>query len=90
MSNDLSTVENVVEEVLIDLMAERFMSERRMSASVQASLTRGVQASPSTSRRAGPSRTTIETRTKHRDDITNAKPIPRILSGLHTTFEKQY
>jgi len=55
------------------------MSKRRMSTVVQASSTGGVQASPSISRGVGPSRTTIETRTKHRDDIANAKLIPHIL-----------
>jgi hypothetical protein len=69
MSDELNTAEKVVEEVLIDLMTERVMSERRMSAGVQASSTGGVQASPSTSRGAGTSRTMTETRTKHRDDI---------------------
>jgi hypothetical protein len=43
MSDELSVVEKVVEEVLIDLMAERVMSERRMSAGVQASSTGGFQ-----------------------------------------------
>jgi hypothetical protein len=88
MSDELNAVEKVVEEVLIDLMAERVMSERRMSAGVQASSMGGVQASPSTSHGAGPSRTTTKTRTKHRDDIANAKLIPRIFP-LHPTFEWQ-
>jgi hypothetical protein len=79
MSNELNVVEKVIEEVLIDLMAKRVMSERRMSAGVQASSTGGVQASPSTARRAGPSRTTTVTRKKHIDDIVNTKLIPRIL-----------
>jgi hypothetical protein len=79
MSDKLNAAEKVVEEVLIDLMTKRVMSERRMSAGVQESSTGGVQDSPSTSRGAGPSRTTTETRTKHRDDIANAKLIPRIL-----------
>jgi hypothetical protein len=79
MSDKLSVVEKVVEEVLIDLMTERVMSERRMSAGVQESSKGGVQASPSTTRGAGPSRTMTETRTKHIDDIANAKLIPRIL-----------
>jgi hypothetical protein len=48
MSDELSAAEKIVEEVLIDLMIERVMSEREMFASIQASLTRGVQASPST------------------------------------------
>jgi hypothetical protein len=79
MSDELSVVEKVVEEVLIDLMAERVMSERRIYVGVQASSTGGVQASPSTTHGAGPSRTMTETRTKHRDDIANAKMIPCIL-----------
>jgi hypothetical protein len=81
MSDELSVVEKVVEEVLIDLMTKRIMSERRMSVGVQESSTRGFQASPSTAHGVGPSRTTTETRTKHRDDIANAKLIPCILSA---------
>jgi hypothetical protein len=55
MSGDLSAVEKYIEEILIDLMDEKVMS-----AGVQASLTRGVQASPSTTRRSGPSQTVTE------------------------------
>jgi hypothetical protein len=55
MSKELSAVEESVKEVLIDLMTERVIFERVMSVGVQASLTRGVQASPSTSRGSGPS-----------------------------------
>jgi hypothetical protein len=80
MLYELNTVEKLVEEVLIDLMDERVMSERRMSAGVKASFTGGVQASPSTARGARPSKTMTNTRTKHRDDIANAKLIPCILS----------
>jgi hypothetical protein len=76
MSDKLSTAEQAVEEVLIDLMNERVMS---MSIGVQASSTRGLPSSPSTARRAGPSRPSDEKRTKHRDDIANAKLIPAIL-----------
>jgi hypothetical protein len=50
MSDDLSAVEKIVEEVLIDLMIERVMSEREMSTSIQASSMRGVQDSLLTSR----------------------------------------
>jgi hypothetical protein len=50
-----------------------------MSVGVQASSMRGVQASPSTARGSGPSRAVIEKRTKHRDDLVNAKLIPSIL-----------
>jgi hypothetical protein len=79
MSDELSTIEKIVEEVLIDLMTERVMSEREMSASIQASSMRGVQASSSTARGAGSSRPSVEKRTKHRDDLANAKLIPSIL-----------
>jgi hypothetical protein len=78
MSNKLSAAEKVVEEVLIDLMTERVMSEGGLSIRVQASSTRGLQAF-SSSARAGPSRPTDEKRNKHRDDIANAKLIPHIL-----------
>ena len=80
MSDELIVVEKVVEEFLNDLMDERVMSERRMFVGVQASSTGGVQVSPSTAYGVGPSRTTTETRTKHRDNIANTKLIPRILS----------
>jgi hypothetical protein len=78
MSDELSVVEKIVEEVLIDLMVERVMSERRMSTGVKESSTGGFQASPSTTRDAGPSRTMNETRTKNIDDIANDKLILRI------------
>jgi hypothetical protein len=55
------------------------MSERRMYGGVQASSTGGFQASPSTARGARTSIIMTETRTKHRDDLTNAKLIPSIL-----------
>jgi hypothetical protein len=74
MSDELSAIEKSVEEVLIDLMAEKVMS-----TGIQASSTRGVQASPSTARRSGPSRPTAEKRTKHRDDLANVKLILTIL-----------
>jgi hypothetical protein len=44
MLNKLNTAEKIVEEVLIDLMAERVMSEHKMSTGVQASSS-GVLAS---------------------------------------------
>jgi hypothetical protein len=37
MSDELNAVEKVVEEVLIDLMAERVISERRISTGVATS-----------------------------------------------------
>jgi hypothetical protein len=60
MPNEINTIEKSVEEVLIDLMAEKVMS-----AGIQASSTRGVQASPSTARGSGPSQATAEKITKH-------------------------
>jgi hypothetical protein len=78
MSEELSALEESVKEVLIDLMTERVMSERVMSVGVQASSMRGVQASPLTAHGAGPSRPSAEKRTKHRDDLANAKLIPTI------------
>jgi hypothetical protein len=74
MSEELSAVEESVKEILIDLMTERVMS-----VGVQASSTRGVQASPSTARGSGPSRAATEKRTKHRDDLANVKLLPSIL-----------
>ena len=77
MSDELSVVENVVEEVLIDLMTERVMS---MSTGIQASSMRGFPASPSTAHGAEPSWSSDEKRTKHMDDLVNAKLISTILS----------
>jgi hypothetical protein len=74
MSDKLNAAEKFVEEVLIDLMAEKVMS-----VGAQASSMRGVQDSPSTSRRSEPSRPATEKRTKHRDDLANVKLIPTIL-----------
>jgi hypothetical protein len=84
MSNELSIVDKIVEEVIIDLMtervmSERVMSEREMSASIQVSSMKGVQASQSTACGAGSSLPSMEKRTKHRDDLANAKLIPSIL-----------
>lgn len=78
MPDDLTAVEESVTDVLLDLMTERVMSERGVSTGVQASSTSGLSASLSTAR-AGPSRPVDEKRTKHRDDLANAKLIPSIL-----------
>jgi hypothetical protein len=61
MSDELNATEKVIEEVLIDLMAEKVMSVR-----AQASSMRGVQASPSTAHGSGPSPPATEKRTKHK------------------------
>jgi hypothetical protein len=78
MSKALSIVEKAAEEVLIDLMTERVMSERGVSIGVQEYSMRVMQASPSTTQ-AGPSRPADEKCTKNRDDIVNAKMILSIL-----------
>jgi hypothetical protein len=78
MSKELSALKESVKEVLIDLMTERFMSERVMSMGVQESSTRGVQASPLTAHGAEPSRPSVEKRKKHKDDLENMKLIPTI------------
>jgi hypothetical protein len=75
MSDELSAAEKVVKEVFIELMT---MLEQGLSIGIQASLTRRLEASPSTAR-VGPSRPTDEKHTKNKDDIMNAKIIPRIL-----------
>jgi hypothetical protein len=76
MSKELITFEEFVKEVLIELMTKSVMS---MFVGVQASSTRGVQASPSTACGSGPSRVITKNRTKHKDDLPNAKLIPTIL-----------
>jgi hypothetical protein len=78
MSKEPNVVEESVTEVLLDLMTERVTSERELSIGVQASSTRGLPASPSTTR-ARPSRPSDEKRTKNRDDLMNAKLILSIL-----------
>jgi hypothetical protein len=78
MSDELTTVEESLTEVLLNLMTKRVMSKRGMSTEIQASSTRGVQASPSTAR-AGTSRVGTERRTKHKFDIANVNLVPSIL-----------
>jgi hypothetical protein len=70
MSSEPSTLEKSVEEILVELMAERVMS-----VGIHASSTRGLQASPST--RCHSSRA-IEKWSKHYDDLDNAKHIPSV------------
>jgi hypothetical protein len=55
------------------------MAKKLMSIEIQASSTRGVQASPSTTRGSGPSRVTAEKITKHRDDLENTNLMPSIM-----------
>jgi hypothetical protein len=72
MSGEHSAVEKSMEEILVDLMAERVMS-----VGIQASSTRGLQASPSTARRLAEHVT--EKRSKHCDDLANVKQISSVL-----------
>jgi hypothetical protein len=74
MSDEISATEKVVEEILIDLMAEKVMS-----IGIQVSSTRGVQASLSITHGSGLSQAVIEKRTKNHDDLENEKLIPSIL-----------
>ena len=78
MYDDLITLEESITEVLLDLMTDRVMSKIRMSTGVQASSMRGVQASLSTAR-VGTYRASAKRRTKHKDNIANAKLVPSIL-----------
>jgi hypothetical protein len=55
------------------------MSERVMFVGVQESSKKGVQASPSTAHRAGPSPPSAEKRTKHKANLANAKLILTIM-----------
>jgi hypothetical protein len=55
MSEELSTVEESMKEVLIDLMTGRVMSKRVMSVGIQESSMRREKTSPSTAHGAGPS-----------------------------------
>jgi hypothetical protein len=71
MSGERSVVEKSMEEILIGLMAEKVMF-----VGIQASLTGGLQASPSTARQS--SRTMTHKRRKHRDDLANTKQIPSV------------
>jgi hypothetical protein len=74
MSGEPSELEKSVEEVLKKLMADRPISE-----GIQASLTRGLQASPSTRHHSGHVNPMTEQRSKHRGDLANVKQIPSIL-----------
>jgi hypothetical protein len=78
MSNKLNIVEKVVEEVLIDLMTERVMSEQGVSTGVHASSSGALPASPSTGR-GGPSRPPSERRSKLGNDFATMNMIPSIL-----------
>jgi hypothetical protein len=74
MSGEHSTLEKSVEEILMDLMDERVMS-----VGIQASLTGGLQASPSTGHHSSHANPRTKKRSKHHDDLANAKQIPSIL-----------
>jgi hypothetical protein len=74
MSGEPTELEKSVEEVL-----KKFMADRLLSEGVQASSTRGLQASPSTGHRSGHVNPMTEQRSKHRGDLANVKQIPSIL-----------
>jgi hypothetical protein len=74
MSGDLRAVEKYIKEILVELKEEKVLS-----VGVHASSTRGVQASPSTACRSGPSDTSKEKRSKHHNNLENVKLIPSIL-----------
>jgi hypothetical protein len=74
MSVECTELEKFVEEVL-----KKFMDDKAMSEGIQASSTRGLQASPSTGCRSGHVNPATEKRSKHRDDLANAKQIPSVL-----------
>jgi hypothetical protein len=78
MSDELTATEESVTEVLLEIRTERVMSERGLSTGLQASSTRGLEASPSIAC-TGLSWPANEKCTKHRDDLANAKMIPSIL-----------
>jgi hypothetical protein len=77
MSDELNAAEKIVEEVLIDLMTERVMSECKISTGIHASSSGTLLASPSTAR-VGPSQPPSERRSKLENDFANVKMIPRI------------
>jgi hypothetical protein len=78
MSNEFSTTEESVREVLTSLRAERVISERGLSIGLQESSMREVQGSPSNAQ-VGTSRSVAEIRTKYKDNMANAKLVPSIL-----------
>jgi hypothetical protein len=73
-----SDLEKSIEEVL-----KKFMVDRAMSEGVQGSSTRGLQASPSTARCSIFSNPVTEKRSKHHDDLDNAKHILSILPNYY-------
>jgi hypothetical protein len=70
MSGKRSVVEKSMDEIILDLMTEKFMS-----IGMHASSTGILQASPSTGRRSGHA---TKKRRKHRNDLANAKQIPPV------------
>jgi hypothetical protein len=74
ISTERTELEKFVEEVL-----KKFMDDKVMSEGIQTSSTRGLQASPSTGCCSGHVNPATEKRSKHHDDLANAKQIPSIL-----------
>jgi hypothetical protein len=74
MSGEHSAIDKSIKDILIDLMVEKVMfTGERASSKI------GVQASSSTARRSRHSRNATKKRSKHRDNLVNAKIIPSIL-----------
>jgi hypothetical protein len=71
MSGEPSTLKKSVEDILVELMAEKVMF-----VGIQASLIVGLQPSPLTGHRSSQ---TTEKRRKHYDDLANTKQIPSVL-----------
>jgi hypothetical protein len=74
MSGEPSALEISVGEILTKIMADR-----QFSVGIQASSTGGLQASPSTGHHSSHANPTTEKRSKHHDDLANAKQIPSVL-----------
>jgi hypothetical protein len=74
MLGEQNELEKSIEEVL-----KKFIVDRAMSEGVQASSTRGLQASSSTARCSIFSNPATEKQSKHHNDLANAKHILSIL-----------
>jgi hypothetical protein len=82
MLGDLRSIEKSIEEILIDLMAEKFMF-----VGLHASSIGRLKESPLTVRQFVPSRTKTEKRGKHRHDLVNAKKISSVFPNYIPPFD---
>jgi hypothetical protein len=74
MSGEPSELDKFVKEVL-----KKIMADRSISKGIQASSTRGLQASPLIGCRSSHVNLVTEKQSKHHDDLANAKQISSIL-----------